>query len=227
MRIATSTIYEQQVNAIDNLTAQEAMYGQQLSTGKQLNVPSDNPTQIAQDLSVRTDISVQTQVGQNLQNISGQLTTVDSALSNVTSVLQNARSLAVQAASDTNTPTQLQEIAIQVGQLLQESIGLANTQYAGTYVFAGTANPSSLPVTANLNSASVVNFIGNDVAQQQQLPNGQTITSSVTSQQAFNFNAADGSPSVFQVLRNLYNTLSNSTVNDESSVQVNVAGQAI
>jgi flagellar hook-associated protein 3 len=227
MRIATETIYQQQVSAIDNLSAQEALYGQQLSTGKQLNVPSDDPTQIAQDLSVRTDIGVQTQVGENLSNTSSALTAVDGALGNLTSVLQSARSLAIQAATDTNTPTQLQEIGIQVNQLLQESIGLANTQYAGTYVFAGTASPSTTPVVANGSLASVVSFSGNNVAQTERLPNGQVITSSATLQQAFNYNAADGSNSVFQVLQNLYTTLNKNQVVDASAVQVNVNGAAI
>jgi flagellar hook-associated protein 3 FlgL len=227
MRIATSTIYEQQTAAIDTLAAQETLYGNQLSTGKAVNVPSDDPTQIAQDLSVRSDIGVQTQVQQNLTNVSQQLTSVDGALASLTNVLQSARSLAVQAASDTNSPTQLQEIGIQVNQLLQEAIGLANTQYAGTYVFAGTSNPSSVPVTANGNPATVVNFAGNDVPQLQVLPNGQTIQSSVTLQQAFNYNAPDGSPSVFQVLQNLSTALNSTAVNDTSTVQVNAAGVAI
>lgn len=227
MRIATSTIFEQQTAAIDNLTAQEALYGQQLSTGKTLNVPSDDPTQIAQDLSVRGEIGVQNQVGSNLTNTSNMLTSVDSALGSLTSVLQSARSLAIQGASDTNTPTQLQEIAIQVGQLLQEAIGLGNTQYAGNYVFAGTANPSSNPVVANGNPATVVNFSGNASPQTQKLPNGQTITASVTLQQAFNYNAPDGSASVFQVLQNLYDTLNQNQIVDTSSVQVNAAGLAI
>lgn len=103
MRISTDSIYQQQVVAIDNLTAQEALYGQQLSSGKDVNAPGDDPQQIAQDLSVHTDIGVQTQVGQNLTNVSSQLTTVDGALSSLTSVLQSARSLAVEGASDTNT----------------------------------------------------------------------------------------------------------------------------
>jgi flagellar hook-associated protein 3 FlgL len=226
MRISTDSIYQNQTQAIDNLAAQEAIYGNQLSTGKSLNVPGDDPTQIAQDLSVRSDIGVQTQVGNNLSNVSSELTTVDGTLSSLTSVLQSARSLAIQGASDTNTASQLQEMAIQVGQLLQQSIGFANTQYAGTYVFAGTASPSSPPVTANA-TATVVSSTGNEVAQNQKLPNGQTITSSVTLQQAFNFNAPDGSPSVFQVLQTLYNTLNTSTVVDSSAVQVNVSGAAL
>jgi len=227
MRISTDSIYQQQVAAIDNITAQEALYGNQLTTGKQLNVPGDDPTQIAQDLSVHTDIGVQTQVGQNLTNVSSQLTTVDGALSSLTNVLQSARSLAIEGASDTNTPSQLQEIAHQVYQLLQQSVGIANTQYGGSYVFAGTATPSSAPVVLTGSPATAVTFSGNNVAQTQMLPNGQTLNTSVTMQQAFNYNAADGSPSVFLALQNLYNTLNNAQTTDTSTTAVNTSGQAI
>jgi flagellar hook-associated protein 3 FlgL len=226
MRIATSTVYANQTAAIDTLFAEQEKYGQQLSTGKVLNNPQDDPTEIAQDLAVKTDNAVQSQLVTNLTNTSNQLTSVDGALGSVTTVLQSARQLAIEGASDINNPTQLKEIAIQVGQLLQESIGLANTQYAGTYVFGGTAQTGQPPVIANA-AASVVNFSGNGVQQTQELPNGQTVASSVTLQQAFNFNSSDGSPSVFQVLQTLYNTLNNNISADVSSTQVNRAGAAI
>lgn len=227
MRISTDSIYQQQVASIDNITAQEALYGQQLSSGKAVTKPGDDPTQIAQDLSAHTDIGVQTQVGQNLTNVSSQLTTVDGALSSLTSVLQSARSLAIEGASDTNTPSQLQEVAAQVYQLLQQSVGIANTQYGGSYVFAGTATPSSAPVVLTGSPATAVTFSGNLVAQTQTLPNGQTLSTSVTLEQAFNYNAADGSPSVFLALQNLYNTLNKAQTTDESTTSVNQSGQAI
>jgi|SRR5579862_6676548 len=227
MRISTDTIYQQQVAAIDNLTTQEALFGQQISTGKSVNQPSDDPTQIAQDLAMRSDIGVQNQVNSNVTNASSQLTTVDGALSSLTNVLQSARSLAIEGASDTNTPGQLQEIATQVYQLLQQSVGIANTEYSGAYVFAGTATPTSAPVVLTGSPATAVIFNGNNVAQTQKLPNGQSITTSVTLQQAFNFNASNGSPSVFLALQNLYNTLNNALTTDESTAQVNQPGQVL
>ncbi|MHB8146869.1 MAG: flagellar hook-associated protein FlgL [Vulcanimicrobiaceae bacterium] len=227
MRISTSQQFEQQTYAIDTLNAEQANYAQQLSSGKSLTYPSDNPTQIAEDISFRTDITVQTQVGNNLSSTQQQLTTVDSALANVTSVLQSARSLAVQGASDTLTPAQEQAIATQVDQLLQETVGFANTQYAGQYVFAGTASPTALPVQTVGFPISAVTFSGNEVPQTQALPDGQSITTSVTMQQAFNYGASDGSPDIFQTLINLRNTLQNQQVLDESATQLNVPGQAI
>ncbi|MBV8333812.1 MAG: flagellar hook-associated protein FlgL [Candidatus Eremiobacteraeota bacterium] len=227
MRISTDSVYQQQVASIDELNAQQALYAQQISSGKAVSLPGDDPQQIAQDLNAHTDIGVQTQVGQNLTNTSSQLTTVDSALASLTNVLQSARSLAIEGASDTNTPSQLQEIATQVYQLLQQSVGIGNTQYGGAYVFAGTATPSSAPVVLTGSPATAVTFTGNDVAQTQKLPNGQSLTTSVTLQQAFNYNASDGSPSVFLALQNLYNTLNNAQTTDESTSQVNASGQAL
>lgn len=227
MRISTSQQFDQQTYALDTLNAEQANYAQQLSSGKSLTYPSDNPTQIAEDISFRTDITVQTQVGNNLSSTQQQLTTVDSALANVTGVLQSARSLAVQGASDTLTPAQEQAIATQVDQLLQETVGFANTQYAGQYVFAGTAAPTSLPVQTVGSPISAVTFGGNEVPQTQILPDGQTITTSVTMRQAFNYGSADGSPDVFQTLINLRNTLQKQQVVDASSSQINVAGQSI
>ena len=227
MRISTSQEFSQQTYALDTLNAEQANYAQQLSSGKSLTYPSDNPTQIAEDISFRTDITVQTQVGNNLSSTQQQLTTVDSALANVTGVLQSARSLAVQGASDTLTPAQEQAIATQVDQLLQETVGFANTQYAGQYVFAGTAAPTSLPVQTVGSPISAVTFGGNEVPQTQTLPDGQTLTTSVTMRQAFNYGSADGSPDVFQTLINLRNTLQKQQVVDASSSQINVAGQSI
>ena len=227
MRISTSQEFSQQTYALDTLNAEQANYAQQLSSGKSLTYPSDNPTQIAEDISFRTDITVQTQVGNNLSSTQQQLTTVDSALANVTGVLQSARSLAVQGASDTLTPAQEQAIATQVDQLLQETVGFANTQYAGQYVFAGTAAPTSLPVQTVGSPISAVTFGGNEVPQTQTLPDGQTLTTSVTMRQAFNYGSADGSPDVFQTLINLRNTLQKQQVVDASSSQINLAGQSI
>lgn len=228
MRIATSTVYDNQASSIDNLVAQYQQYGNTLSTGKQLNVPSDDPTAIAQDLAVRTDGVVTTQVGKNLTNLSSELATVDGALSSLTSVLQSARSLTIQAATDAISPSQQGQIAKQLDQLLQEAIGLANTQYGGKYVFAGTSVPSSGPlVIANGNPVTSVTVQGNNVQQTQQLPNGQSVSGGVTLQQAFNYGATDGSADAFSILATLRDTLTRQQVVDKSAQQVNIAGTSI
>jgi flagellin-like hook-associated protein FlgL len=69
-------------------------------------------------------------------------------------------------------------------------------------------------------------FNGNSGAQSEQLANGASIVTSVTLQQAFNYNAADGSPDVFQTLINLRDTLAKGTVTSESASAVNTTNTA-
>jgi flagellar hook-associated protein 3 FlgL len=227
MRIATSTIFDNQINSIDNLAYQQQQLGNDISSGKSLNQPSDNPTQIAQDLSVRSTIATENNAGTNMGNAIQQLTQTDSSLGNLTNVLQSARSLAIQGGAETLTTAQRQAIGGQIDQLLNESIGLANTNYSGKYLFAGTSTLTSAPVQGQGSPVSSVSFTGNFQQQSQVFQNGQTFTLSTSLQEAFNYKSTDGTPDVFSVLTNLRDTLNNGTVVDQSAAPVNQQGTAI
>jgi flagellin-like hook-associated protein FlgL len=227
MRIATSTIYTQQSASIDALEAQYQNQGQTLSTGKVLNAPSDDPTQIAMDLNVRTTISVENQQTTNIQAATSQLTSTDNALANLTSILQSARELATRGASDLLSATARKSLGVQVDQYLQQTIALANTQYGGAYVFAGSAQPATAPLTTSGTPISAVAFSGNEQTQAPMLSNGQSFTLSPTLQQAFNYGATNGSPSVFDTLITLRDTLDKGIVTDQSAQSINHAGELV
>jgi flagellar hook-associated protein 3 FlgL len=227
MRIATSTIYAQQAASIDDQQALYAQIGQELSSGKQLTAPSDDPTRIAQDLSLHVAIGFGGQQSTNAQNATSELTTTDSALASLTSVMQSARQLAVQGSTDTLTAQQRTALASQVDQLLQQAIAVANTTYNGKYIFAGTSNSSTAPVQPQGNPAASVTFTGNEQEQGQLLYNGQNVGLSTTFASAFNYAASDGSPDVFQTLITLRNTLQSGTVVDQSAAGINRAGTVV
>jgi flagellar hook-associated protein 3 FlgL len=227
MRIATSTIYAQQTAAIDDQQALYAQIGRQVSSGKQLTNPSDDPARIAQDLTLHTAIDETNQQSTNVQSAVSELTTTDSALSGLTSVLQSARSLAVQGSTDTLTAQQRTDLGNQIDQLLQQSIAVGNTSYAGRYVFAGTTNTANPPVQQQGSPISAVSFVGNEQTQGQLVENGQQVALSTTFGAAFNYQAADGSPDVFQTLITLRNTLVNQTAVDQSATPVNAAGAVV
>lgn len=226
MRVATSTIYDNQIASIDNLVAQQQQLGNEASTGIALNAPSDDPSQIAQDLQLRTTIAQETQAGTNIQSASAQLTTVDGALSTLTSIMQSARSIAVQAGSGLGSTTSNAALADQVDSLLNEAIGLANTKYAGKYVFSGSSGSADPPVSADGEPANSVTITGNEGGQKELLYGGVSVNTGITLQQAFNVSAANGSPSIFQTLINLRNTLSSGSITSESSTGVNTPGTA-
>lgn len=227
MRIATSTIYAQQTTSINNLQAQWQSQGHDLSTGRSLNEPSDDPTQIGFDLSIRTSISVENQQSTNVEAATGQLTSTDSALANLTSVLQTTRELATRGASDLISPAERNDIGNQVDQYLQQAVAIANTQYGGAYLFSGSTQPLTPPLTTSGTPINAVAFNGNEQPQAPMLFNGQSFNLSPTLQQAFNYDATNGSPSVFDTLIALRDTLDNGTVVDQSAQSISHAGQVI
>lgn len=226
MRIATSTIYAQTA-AIDDQAAAYAEIGAQLSSGKRLNAPSDDPGQIGQDLALHISVDTVTQQATNVKNSISELTSTDSALSSLTAVLQSVRTLAIQGASDTLTSQQRTALASQVDELLQQSIAIGNTQYGGKYVFAGTSTTANPPVVSQGSPIGGVSFTGNEQVQGQLVYNNQQFALSTTFQSAFNFQSSDGSPDVFQTLIRLRNTLQNGIVDDQSTTAINRAGTVV
>jgi len=227
MRIATSTIYAQQIASIDTQAAQYAQLGAQLSSGKSLNAPSDDPVQISEDLGLHTTIATQNEQSTNVQNAVSELTTTDGALSSLTSVMQSARTLAIQGASDTLTDSQRSSLANQIDQLLQQAVAIGNTSYAGQYIFAGTSTNGNPPVVQQGSPTSSILFNGNEQAQGQLIYNNEAFDLSTTFKSAFNYQAANGSPDIFQTLITLRNTLTAQVATDESSAPINISGQTI
>lgn len=222
MRISTTNLYDQQTFAIDNLLFTQSQLGNELSGGKKLIQPSDDPSQISQDLQLRTTIANTTQSAQNTQQASDELTEVDSTLNELTSALQSARQLTVTAASDVLDPSNKLGVANQVEDIIQQLVGLANQKYAGQYLFGGTNDTSVPPVQTSGTPITNVTFSGNEAQTGELYADGAQISLSTTLQQAFNFNASNGSLNVFQVLMNLRNTL-----NDTGPIVINSAGDSV
>ncbi|TAM59497.1 flagellar hook-associated protein 3 [bacterium] len=226
MRISTSEVYNQQTLAIDDLAAQQMQFGTELSTGKQVNLPSDDPARIGQDLLVRATQAYDQTTSATLTNAQSQLSTLDGALSGLTSILQSARQIAVQGADDTLSTQQRANLATQVDNLLQQAVGIGNTEAGGAYLFSGTTQGAAPFQTVGSPITSVA-FGGNEQSTRQIFINGQSYTVGVTAQQAFNLNSTDGSPDVFQMLIALRNTLSGQSIVDRSASQLNVPGAVI
>jgi len=132
---------------------------QQLATGRDVNVPSDNPTASA----AMVQNSIETgNVDQYTKNISTVLASVESAssvLSNVVTSLTQAVLLGTEAANGTNTTANLQAIATQIQGVLSTVVSQANTSVAGAYLFAGSG--TSTPYTANASSPTGYMYNGN------------------------------------------------------------------
>jgi flagellar hook-associated protein 3 FlgL len=227
MRISTQSMFDQQTASIDNLMFHQTQLGNQLSTGKSLNLPSDDPSQVSQDLQVRSLIGNTTTSADNVQAATNELSQVDATLSELTSSLQAARGYATRAASDVLQPEDKATLVTQINGILDQLVQVANTQYGGRYLFAGTSVSHTPPVQPFGTPITSVSFTGNNAQQGELYADGEQLSLSTTLQQAFNFNASDGSLNVFQVLINLRNSLSGSGATTINAAGATVNGTAI
>ena len=113
---------------------------QQLSSGKQINKPSDSPTGTVAAMQYRADLATATQYGRNAQDGLGWLGTADTAMTNVMTQVQRTRELVLQGMSNgsAGSPDAREAIAAEVDQIHDATIGLANTRFGDRPVFGGT-----------------------------------------------------------------------------------------
>jgi flagellar hook-associated protein 3 FlgL len=125
---------------------------QQLSTGKRINQPSDDPSGTALALKLNTDLANLTNYSNQVTDGTGWSQASSSALSDVTNSVQRIRELTLEAANGTQTTADMQASAQEVNQLIDQIKQDANSQYDGQYVFSGSAT-STAPYQSGLNDS--------------------------------------------------------------------------
>jgi flagellar hook-associated protein 3 FlgL len=133
---------------------------EQVSTGKSVNVPSDNPAAASEMVQNTIETANVDQSTQNVTGVLSQVQAASSALSSVESSLTQAISLGTEGANGTESTADLQSIASQVQGILSSVVTQANTSYEGSYLFGGTAS-SQQPYTADSSSPTGYTYNGN------------------------------------------------------------------
>lgn len=137
MRVTNRMLINNMINNIGGNLRRMEKYQNRLSTGKKINVPSDDPVVAARALKLRTDVSRLEQYDRNVKDALSWMEITESSLANITDILHRARVLAVQGANGTTTPEDTQKIEEEVKQLKHQLIQVANSTYSGRYIFSG------------------------------------------------------------------------------------------
>jgi flagellar hook-associated protein 3 FlgL len=111
---------------------------EQISSGKRINRPSDDPIGFSKAMSYRNELASLAQRKLNMDNGMVYLTTLDTTHNQFTNVFKRASELAVQAASDTYTYQDRKFTLAEVSENLQEMVSLSNTKVGEDYIFSGT-----------------------------------------------------------------------------------------
>jgi len=116
---------------------------QQLSSGKKLNQPSDDPYGTSQAMSLNGQLSSLNDYTNNITDGTAWTQQATTSLGDIDSMVQRVRELVVQASNGTYTQSDLNASAAEVNQLIDAIKQEANASYNGQYIFSGTSTSTA------------------------------------------------------------------------------------
>jgi flagellar hook-associated protein 3 FlgL len=138
MRISSNTIFEAGISPIQQQQVDLLKTQQQLSTGRRILAPSDDPVASARVLEVSQSVAVNDQYATNRKTAATTLGLEDSLLGSLTFLIQDVQTVAVNGGSDALSSENRASLATELRGRYQELLGLANSADGnGQYLFAG------------------------------------------------------------------------------------------
>jgi flagellar hook-associated protein 3 FlgL len=172
--------------AVNQLQAKVERAQEEIGSGLRVNKPSDDPSVVSDILQINSSLSRNTQIGQNLGNVTAEVSGAEQALSGAVSTLDNvATLLGSQGANFNRTASDRAEIAAQIQDQLQNLIGDANTSVGNRFVFSGDADQTT-PYALDLTTANgTTPYAGSAATRQVEDPRGGAFSVSQSAQQIF------------------------------------------
>lgn len=138
MRISTGQLYDRSIQSVLNNQADLSDVQQQLSTGKKLLRPSDDPVGAAQVIRLTEEIDLIAQYKKNSKLLTNSLEQEETVLSSMNNTLNRARVLMLQSGNGIMGASERKAIAIEIGQIRDQAFDLMNSRNAaGDYIFSG------------------------------------------------------------------------------------------
>jgi flagellar hook-associated protein 3 FlgL len=185
----------------------------ELSTGLKINTVSDAPDQISELLQTNADLSQTQQVETNLNQVTTEVNTAESTLESSVSLVERAETLGAEGANSTSTAATNQNLADELGTVLQQLVSNANTTVEGRYIFSGDSDQTA-PYSIDLTQTNPVSaYQGTAATREIQGADGSQFAVSLTAQDIFD--SPNAQQNVFTSINNLRVALLN---NDSSGI---------
>ncbi|MGL5767450.1 MAG: flagellar hook-associated protein FlgL [Sarcina sp.] len=213
----------------------------QLTTGKEVRRPSDNPFVVARSMQLYSDIAANEQYNTNIKDTTNWLDATDTALGQLTDTMQRMRELMVSAGNAAYGQDEKNAIKDELNQRIEEVGTILNTSFDGKYIFGGTrgtfkpvmtekdengnialnfANKSGekIPLnTENYKEAAELGMIKESLTVE--ISSGVTIDYNVNANQLLEFKNSKGeSVNIMNLLSNIVNDISSTDEGEAANI---------
>ncbi len=185
-RITPAILFEHSRFDLTSAYARFARAQGQISSGKRITRFSQDPAAASRALDLKVTLARTVQQRESITAARFAADTQAALLEEVSGLLIDARAAAQDAASGTNSPSDLKTVAAELNSILEQIVAKANQQLQGRYVFAGS-RVDTVPFTASkaLGSISAVTYAGDDITRQVRLGPADVKDVDLSGQQVF------------------------------------------
>lgn len=115
---------------------------QQLTSGKEIRRPSDDPIKVARAMQLHSEISANQQYNENIKDTLSWLEQTDTALGQLGEQSQRVRELLVSAGNAAYGSDERKKINDEVKEIVGQMSQTLNSSFDGRYIFGGTRGTS-------------------------------------------------------------------------------------
>jgi len=139
MRVTFSTSFRETMADVNRAAEELAASERQVSSGRRLNQPSDDPAAASAVISDQAALSqIDAYLGAS-DAATSRLTVVDTTLSDIIDKITAAKTAALGARGSAQTASQRDAAAAELQGILEALVGDFNAQFNGAYLFSGTS----------------------------------------------------------------------------------------
>lgn len=168
---------------------------EQISSGKRVQHPSDDPGAFSLISRLHKSESCLTQYTKNIDRLDQDLKTLDAKTQTITDNLHRVSELIITASNTTTPPEDREKIGEEVNQLLEDLVATGNSNPEGRYIYAGLReNTPPYTVTRDANGyITAVTYDGSQQTRQVEISEGVYLPATIVGT-----NQAAGDNGVFQ-----------------------------
>lgn len=138
MRVTNKSLLNNYMANLNRNLSSMRKYQNQLSSGKVVSKPSDDPFTVIRAMGFDTAIDRNEQYAKNIEYARGWVETTDTVLQDTVKTLQHVRQLTIRGSSGgTHSQEDLNAIADEVREMINQIEQIANTNFDGRYVIGG------------------------------------------------------------------------------------------
>lgn len=153
----------------------------ELSSGKKINSPSDNPGDAAIVQQLQKTLEQRKGYADNLKQAQSQLSEVDSTLGDLSGLLLQAQQIASANVGSDVTPDQRQSAATIIQSIYSQVLSIGNKQFQGAYLFGGDRSTAAPFVV----QGSGVQFVGSTTNLKNTFDEGTVLPFTVNGSDVF------------------------------------------